>query len=205
MKKGKKTEWLVLSLAAVIFIAATMIFFIEQNDAKQYTIEASYYEELSDIDSIKEQIEVKLNINFDDLLIKNGGEITVDENGNIKALRIDFYYKKDDVTHGAQLEKNGNVYYLTDEKISEIDIEENSLSNYLYMLSFLDCSVYGEEFKIIFSNEYTNIININLNTQKFFFTGKEIIKVESTMQGLYIKATVLMPDNSFQELYFQVE
>lgn len=153
----------------------------------------------------EDQIEEHLNISFENIYLKNSGEIIIDEDGKIEGLFIDCYYTQNEKTYGVSIEKNDNDYFLIREEIYNIDIEKNSLSRYLYMFAFSKCLIPNEEVKITFTNEYSNIINVNVNTQKYLFDGQSFTEIKSSIDGLFIKATILFCDNSFDELYFQVK
>lgn len=205
MNKKRVVQSCLLFVAIIMFIIATVVFFINRKSVEKYTIDFSSYTNVSEVQSFKDEIENKLNINFEDLYIKNGGEIIVDNIGNIKSLNIDFYFIKDGAAYGVQIEKNDDYYNVIREEISNVEIEKNKLSNYLNMLSFWDFSKNNEDCNIIFNNEFINGINVNENIEKYLFSGKEILVVNSKVEGLFIKVTILLPDNSVNELYSQVK
>lgn len=165
----------------------------------------SCYDDLSKIDFFEEQIEKHLNISFEYIYLKNSGEIIIDEDGKIEGLFIDCYYTQNEKTYGLSIEKNDNDYCLIREEIYNIDIEKNSLSRYLDMLAFSKYLIPNEQVRYVFTNEYSNRINVNANTQKYLFDGQSFTEIKSSIDGLFIKAKILFCDNSFDELYFQVK
>lgn len=208
MKKKKLLKYagyLLPFFAILLFVIATFVFFGNKKQVEKYTVDISFYDNLSEVALFEDEIENKLKINFEDLHLKNGGEIILDDSGNIKDLTIDFYYKRNNTIYGGQIEKDDNNYCLIVEPLSLTEIEENPLSNYLSMLSFWNDDSISDEVKIEFANEHINGIKVNSNLQKYLFDGKEIVKVESSKDGLFVKATILLSDNSFEELYFQVK
>lgn len=205
MSKRKVIEWSSLVVTLIIFVIATFVFLNNKNHVQKYVVDYSCYDDLSKIDFFEEQIEKHLNISFEYIYLKNSGEIIIDEDGKIEGLFIDCYYTQNEKTYGLSIEKNDNDYCLIREEIYNIDIEKNSLSRYLDMLAFSKYLIPNEQVRYVFTNEYSNRINVNANTQKYLFDGQSFTEIKSSIDGLFIKAKILFCDNSFDELYFQVK
>lgn len=205
MSKRKVIEWSSLVVTLIIFVIATIVFLNNKNHVQKYVVDYSCYDDLSKINFFEDQIEEQLNISFENIYLKNSGEIIIDEDGKIEGLSIDCYYTQNGKTYGLSIEKNDNDYCLLREEIYNIDIKNNSLSRYLDMLAFSKCLIPKEQVRIIFTNEYSNGINVNANTQKYLFDGQSFTEIKSSIDGVFIKATILFCDNSFDELYFQAK
>ena len=128
MKKKKLLKYagyLLPFFAILLFVIATFVFFGNKKQVEKYTVDISFYDNLSEVALFEDEIENKLKINFEDLHLKNGGEIILDDSGNIKDLTIDFYYKRNNTIYGGQIEKDDNNYCLIVEPLSLTEIEEN--------------------------------------------------------------------------------
>lgn len=204
MSKHRVVQICFSSIMLVTFLIATIVFFFDKNGIEKYTMDFASYSNVSEVQSFKTQIEKNLNMNFDNLYLKNGGEIIVDNEGNIDSLNIDCYFLKDELIYSVQIEKNDDCYSIISEKILDVEEKENRLIDYLNMISFWDFSKNDGNCNIIFSNELINGINRNDNIEKYLFDGKEILSINSRIEGLFLKTTFLLSGNSIDELYFQI-
>jgi len=201
-----KTYKIILCVVSIIvFIIASVIFIVNKDNADKYTIDISNYDNVYKLDTFRSEIEKTLNVKFNNLYINNGGEIKVDNRGNIKSLNIDFYYVDNDKMYIVQIEKNDKLYTITKEnkKNTNNSFININLEYYLSMIIHWDYSNYQSECNILFNNSLVNDINSNKQMNQYILKNNKIETVDSEIIGTFIQVTFISNDNSYNQLYFK--
>jgi len=94
-----------------IFIASTIMFFVDRGNTKQFSISYETYENIASIDAFQDGIKAQIGCDLDDLYISNAGEIRTDSKGNVVYLNIDCELKQEDKSYNVQIKNDDKSEY----------------------------------------------------------------------------------------------
>lgn len=193
--------------ALSLFVASTVMFFTRRAETKYYSLSYASYGNVSDVLSFQEGLKDKIGFDFDDMFIKNVGEIKTDKNGNVLYLNIDCEVKQNDEAFNLQIKSSDkSEYTLTRTKSSESGISKISLIDALDALSYYDFNQVNDvsDYKFMIKNEVVNIISLNVEAKKqYVVLDNAITEVTSEMNGTFSRINILL-NEEFEELYFQI-
>lgn len=127
-------------------------------------------------------MEKNAGIDFGNILIKNGGEIRTDFNGNITYFNLDCIADQTDNRISLQIQNNGeNEYKLIVEKNGGLKKEKISAKEILEMISFWDFNSndFNVEYKFMIDGELLQNIQINRNVKQYIFFENRIVILEN--------------------------
>ena len=210
MKKNKMEKVVCNSLILLgfaLFVASTIVFFVNRGNIKYFSISYDSYNNIENFSGFQEAVEKNTGIDFDNILIKNGGEIRTNSNGNITYFSLDCIVNQADNRISLQIQNNKeNEYNLIIEKNNVIKGEKISAKEILKMISFWDFNPndLNAEYKFMIDGELIQNIQINRSVKQYIFFEKRIEELKNDLNGQFSRITILCND-SFQELYYQVK
>lgn len=205
MKKVICNSLIILGFA--LFVASTIVFFVNRRNAGYFSISYDSYNNVENFSGFQEAVKKNAGIDFSNILIKNGGEIRTDINGNIIYFNLDCIVNQTDNRINLQIQNNGeNEYKLIVEKNDGLKEEKISAKEILEMISFWDFNSndFNAEYKFMIDGELIQNIQINRSVKQYIFFENRIEELKNDLNGQFSRITILCND-SFQELYCQVK
>lgn len=210
MKKNKMKKVVYNSLFILgfaLFVASTIVFFVNRGNIKYFSISYDSYNNIENFSGFQEAVEKNTGIDFENILIKNGGEIRTNFNGNITYLNLDCIADQADNRISLQIQNNKEKEYkLIVEKNDGLKEEKISAKEILEMISFWDFNSndFNAEYKFMIDGELIQNIQINRSVKQYIFFENRIEELKNDLNGQFSRITILCND-SFQELYCQVK
>lgn len=207
MKIRKFIAPLFVCATLAIFIASTIIFFVDRGSTKQYSISYESYSNIASIDAFQDGIKSQIGCELDDLFINNAGEIKTDSKGNVVYLNIDCELRQEDKSYNVQIKSNDkSEYKLIRTKSSGLYTSKINLKEALSAMTYyvFDSETETLDYKFMIKDELVKNILVNSNAHKqYVVLENSISEVKSDVEGLFSRVTILL-NESFEELYFQI-
>lgn len=197
-----------LMLASLsLFIASTVVFFVNRGSTKYYSLSHECYENISSYAMFQKGIKDRIGVEIDDMYIVNAGEIKTDSNGNVVSLNVDCEYKQEEKAYSLQIKSiDTSEYKLITSKSNGLNTNKISLKDALYALSFYDFNSKANDldYKFLMNDELINNIALNDKPAKQYVVYENSIsEVKSDLKGVFSRIMILSND-SFEELYYQI-
>ena len=196
-----------ICVSLVLFIASTIVFFVDKGNTKQYCISYETYGNIASIDAFQDGIKAQIGCDLDDLYINNAGEIKTDSKGNVVYLNIDCELKQEDKSYNVQIKSDDkSEYKLIRTKSSGLYTSKINLKETLLAMTYyvFDSETETLDYKFMIKDELVKNILVNSNAHKqYVVLENSICEVESDVKGLFSRVTILL-NESFEELYFQI-
>ncbi len=206
MMMRRKQLYIITSVITfILFLAATMVFFVVKNSATYYSVPYQAYNNVKQLQSFKDQVEEELKIDFNQLFLKNSSEIRTDNNGNITYLNIESYIMKDNDYYGIQIQYNEkSSYVFIQEKIKVIQGERIPLEMVLGAIAVWKFETDEQEIKFIFDRELVNGVKKSTAVKQYLFSKNSIVSLQSDLEGLFGRI-IAIKEICHEEYYFQVK
>lgn len=207
MKIRKFIAPLFVCATLAIFIASTIVFFVDRGSTKQYSISYETYGNIASIDAFQDGIKAQIGCDLDDLFINNAGEIKTDSKGNVVYLNIDCELRQEDKSYNVQIKSNDkSEYKLIRTKSSGLYTSKINLKEALSAMTYyaFNSDTENLDYKFMIKDELVKNILVNSNAHKqYVVLENSISEVKSDVEGLFSRVTILL-NESFEELYFQI-
>lgn len=207
MKVRKFTAIFLTFASLSLFVASTVVFFVNRGSTKYYSISYESYGNTSSITAFEENIKDKIGVDAKDMYIRNAGEIKTDSKGNVLSLNVDCEFKQEDKTYNVQIKNNDkNEYKLITSKSNGSSTNKISLKDALSALTYYDFNNKSGDFdyEFLMNDELVNNIVLNENASKqYVVLENSINEIKSDLSGVFSRIMVLY-NKSFEELYFRI-
>lgn len=205
MTKRKLIYIVATAITSVLFLVATIVFFVNKNPAEYYTIQYDVYKNVNQLQNLREEIVEELSIDFNRAFLRNSSEIRTDKDGNITYLNIEAYIIRDSDCFAIQIQGNDESdYTIIQEKSEGIRGERISLDIVLGAISVWKFETDEQEIKFIFGRELLNGVKKNTTTEQYLFSENSILNLQTDLEGLFGRIIVIQ-EMEHQEYYFKVK
>lgn len=205
MMKRKLIYIVAMAITSVLFLVATIVFFVNRNPAEYYIVQYGVYDNVGQLQNFREEIVEELNIDFNQAFLKNSSEIRTDNIGNIIYLNIEAYIIKDNDCYAIQIQgKDKSDYTIIQEKSESIHGELISLDMVLGAISVWKFETTAQEIKFIFGREMVNGAKKSATAEQYLFSENSILELQNDLEGLFGRI-IVMQETNHQEYYFQVK
>lgn len=210
MRRDMANKILSISLIIAVlafFIASTIIFFVNRGGIEYYSVNYNSYNNVANIYSFQEEIKIQTGIDFEDIFLKNGGEIRTDAKGNIIYFNLDCTVEQTDKVFGLQIQSSEkSEYKLISEKTNRLKGDKISVKEILETISYwnFNSDYLDVEYKFMIGGELIQNIQKQSSTKQYIVLENGIEELKFNLNGLFSRITILCND-SFQELYYQVK
>lgn len=210
MRRDMANKIISISLIVVVlalFIASTIIFFVNRGGVEYYSVSYNSYNNVANISTFQEEVKIQAGIDFEDMFIKNGGEIRTDAKGNIIYFNLDCTVERTDKVFGLQIQScEKSEYKLISEKTNRLKGDKISVKEILEAISYwnFNSDNLDVEYKFMIEGELIQNIQVSSSTKQYIVLEKGIEELKFDLNGLFSRITILCND-SFQELYHQVK